>query len=231
MVDMVKNINEIAIFLNVRVSSNRCKNKMLRPFSGSCLIDICLEKLTELTDYKIYYGAYEKELLKKATPYRFLNVIKRSYESAHASNDGKLIFEILNHINAKWVVWINPCIPFLKMSTVKRAIDEFLEINNNSLTSAKKVFGWFFDKKGDPLTNKDNKIATQESDYLLEVAHAFHIYERKYMLDNGKIWTNQRGDPYLFEIPYDESYDIDSENDFVTVESLFNHLSHPIMEM
>ena len=228
---MSKNIKDISVFLNVRMSSTRCTNKMLRPFSGSCLVDICLEKLTELTDCKIYYGAHEKELLEKATPYKFLNVIKRSYESANSGSDGRLIFEILNHIKTKWVVWINPCTPFLKMSTVKRALDEFMEIDNNSLTSAKKVFGWFYDKEGDPLTNKDMKIATQESDYLLEVAHAFHIYERKNMLENGKPWINQKGDPYLFEIPYNETYDIDTENDFITVESLFNHLRHRIMEV
>ena len=218
---MNKNIKDISIFLNVRVSSVRCANKMLRPFDNSCLVDICLEKLNDLTDYRIYYGAHEKELLDKAKPYDFLNIIKRSYESAHSHNDGKQIFEILNHINTKWVLWINPCTPFLRMNTVKRAINEFLKIDNNSLTSAKKVYGWFFDKEGNPLTNKGNKIATQESDYLLEIAHAFHIYERKYMLDNGKAWKNEKGHPYLFEIPFNESYDIDSENDFVTVESLF----------
>jgi len=227
---MNKNIEDISIFLNVRLSSVRCANKMLRPFADSCLVDICLEKLNELTDHIIFYGAHEKELLEKAKPYDFLNIIKRSYESAHSHNDGKLIFEILNHINTKWVLWINPCTPFLKMNTVKRAINEFLKINNNSLTSAKKVYGWFFDKDGNRLTNKGNKIATQESDFLHEVAHAFHIYERKYMLDNGKAWSNQKGDPYLFEIPFSESYDIDTEIDFVTVESLFKHLSNQTLE-
>ena len=228
---MVKNINEIAIFINVRVSSSRCKNKMLRSFCGTTLIDICLEKLHELSNYKVYYGAHEEELLEKAVPYKFLNIVKRSYESAHSHNDGKLIFEMLNKINTKWVLWINPCSPFLKMHTVKRAINEFLVIENNSLTSVKKVHGWFYDKIGNPITNKDNKIATQESDYLFDAAHAFHIYRREYMLDNGKPWLNQKGEPYLFEIPYDESYDIDSENDFVTVESLFTHLFHQTMKM
>ena len=226
-----KKYSDISVLVIARVASSRCKNKMLRSFAGSSLIDIILKKLHDLSDYNIYYGAHEEVLLKKAKPYDFLKVVKRSYESAHSSKDGKQIFEILNQINTKWVLWINPCTPFLKMSTVKRALDEFLEIDNNSLTSAKKVFGWFFDKEGDPLTNKDNKIATQESDHLFEVAHAFHIYRREYMLDNGKPWLNQKGEPYLFEIPYDESYDIDSENDFVTVESLFTHLFHQTMKM
>ena len=221
-----KKYSDISVLVIARVASSRCKNKMLRSFAGSSLIDIILKKLHDLSDYNIYYGAHEEVLLKKAKPYDFLKVVKRSYESAHSSKDGKQIFEILNQINTKWVLWINPCTPFLKMSTVKRALDEFLEIDNNSLTSAKKVFGWIYDSKGNPITNKENNIATQDSDYLFEVAHAFHIYERKNMLDNGELWTNQKGDPHLFEIPYIESNDIDTENDFVKVESLFTYLSH-----
>ncbi|RJQ27354.1 hypothetical protein C4565_05310 [Candidatus Parcubacteria bacterium] len=220
---MQKNIKDISIFLNVRVASTRCRNKMLRAFSDSTLIDICLEKLHELTGFDIYYGAHEKELLDKAKSYDFLKVIKRTYESAISPNDGKKIFEILNYIGTKWVLWINPCAPFLEMKTVMSAIEKFLRIENNSLTSAKKVYGWFYDNSGEPLTNKENRIATQESDYLLEVAHAFHIYERKYMLETGKPWINRKGEPYLYVIPNEESYDIDTESEFIAIESLFRH--------
>ena len=221
-----KNNKDISVFLNVRVSSTRCRNKMLRPFSGSTLIDICLEKLQDLTDYDIYYGAYEKELLDKAKPYDFLKIVRRSHESAHSHKDGKKIFEMLHSIGTRWVLWINPCTPFLRMNTVQNAIDTFLSIENSSLTSVKKAQGWFYDRSGEPLTNRKDRIATQESDYLLEVAHAFHIYEREYMLNNGKPWINRKGEIYLYVIPNDESYDIDTENDFTAVESLFRHANH-----
>ena len=216
-----KKYSDISVLVIARVASSRCKNKMLRSFAGSSLIDIILKKLHDLSDYNIYYVAHEEVLLKKAKPYDFLKVVKRSYESAHSQNDGKLVFEILNHINTRWVVWINPCAPFLKMNTVKRAVDKFLEIENNSLTSVKKVYGWFYDNSFDHLTNKDNRIASQEADYLYEVAHAFHIYDREYMLNKGKPWTNKKGDPYLFVIPNEECYDIDTEEDFIMVERLY----------
>jgi len=218
---MIKDIKDISVFLNVRAASTRCDNKMLRPFAGSTLVDICLEKLEGLAPIDIYYGAYEDELMERAAKYDFLKVFRRSHESAHSHNDASKIFEILNHIKTRWVLWINPCVPFLKMDTVQRAIDTFLSIDNNSLTSVKKMQGWFYNTDGEPLTNIKNRIATQDSDFLYEVAHAFHIYEREFMLKHQEPWTNQKGDPYLFPIPFEESYDIDTEEQFHIYESLY----------
>lgn len=218
---MKKDIKDISVFLNVRMASTRCQQKMLRSFAGTSLLDICLKKLDKLAYMDIYYGAHEDELLRKAKDYSFLKIFERSYESAHSHNDASKIFEILNHIDTKWVLWINPCVPFLNMGTVKHAVDTFLDIENNSLTSVKKMQGWFYNTAGEPLTNVKNNIATQDSDCLLEVAHAFHIYEREYMLKHNEPWTNRKGDPYLFPIPFEESYDIDSEEQFHIYESLY----------
>ncbi|MCP4264267.1 MAG: hypothetical protein GY777_01595 [Candidatus Brocadiaceae bacterium] len=218
---MIKDIKDISIFLNVRTSSTRCHNKMLRPFAGSTLIDTCLKKLYRLAHIDIYYGAHEEELLDKAGHYSFLKPYKRSYESAYSHNDASIIFEILNHITTKWVLWINPCVPFLKMDTVLLAIDTFLSLETNSLTSVKKMQGWFYNTDGEPLTNIKNNIATQDSDYLLEVAHAFHIYEREFMIRQNEPWTNKKGDPYLFIMPFEESYDIDTEEQFHIYESMY----------
>ena len=220
---MGKKLDEIAVFVNVRVNSTRCKNKMLRPFAGSSLVDICLEKLNTINNMGIYYGAHEKELLQKADRFKFLNVVKRTYESANEQHNAQICFEILNHINTKWVVWINPCLPFLKMDTVICAVEKFKKIDSDSLTSVIKVNDWFFGQDFSPLTNIKNKIGTQDSDYIFKAAHAFHIYNREYMIANGKPWDNSIDPPYLFPIPYNESHDIDNESEFIMVESLYSN--------
>jgi len=220
---MKKDIKDISVFLNVRVSSTRCKNKMLRPFAKSSLVDICLNKIHKLSHMSIYYGAHENELLDKAKNYSFLKVFRRSYESAHSLQNALKVFEILNHIKTKWVLWINPCVPFLKMETVVAALNTFLAIENNSLTSVKEMQGWFYNTEGEPLTNLKNSTSTHDSDFLYEVAHAFHIYEREFMLKHNSPWTNQKGDPFLFPIPFGESYDIDTEEQFHIYESLYKH--------
>ena len=48
--------------------------------------------------------------------------------------------------------------PFLKIDTVLDALDTFLVVENNSLTSVKRAQGWFFDIEGKPLTNANNSI-------------------------------------------------------------------------
>lgn len=217
---MAKNISDISVFLNVRETSTRCKNKMLRSFGGTTLLDICLNKIHELSYMQVYYGAHEERLLEKARNYSFLNLVERSYESAHSDNDPSKIFEILHTISTKWVLWINPCVPFLKMATVNSAVETFLASSNNSLTSAKKIQGWYYDPNGEPLNS--HNIATQDSGYLFEVAHAFHIYDREFMINNNLLWSNKKGDPLLFPIPVEQSYDIDTEEEFVLYESLYN---------
>lgn len=216
---MRKQKSDISAFLNVRENSTRCKNKMLRSFSGTTLLDICLNKMHELSYMEIFYGAHENDLLDKAKDYSFLNIVKRSYDSAHSDNDPSKIFEILNKIPTKWVLWINPCVPFLEMATVNSAVDTFLASENNSLTSVKKIQGWFYDMGGAPLTSYS--IATQDSDCLFEAAHAFHIYDREFMIENNMLWSNQRGDPLLFPIPLEQSYDIDTEDEFFLYENLY----------
>jgi CMP-N-acetylneuraminic acid synthetase len=216
---MRKQKNDISAFLNVRETSTRCKNKMLRSFGGTTLLDICLNKMHALSYMEVYYGAHEDKLLDKAKDYPFLNIVKRSYDSAHSDNEPSKIFEILHKMTTKWVLWINPCVPFLKMTTVNSAVGTFLSNENNSLTSVKKVQGWFYDLNGQPLTNYN--IATQNSDCLFEAAHAFHIYERDFMIKNNKLWSNQQGDPLLFPIPLEESYDIDTEEEFVLYDNLY----------
>lgn len=218
---MKKDIKDISVYLCVRATSTRCKNKMLRPFAGSTLVDICLNKLHKLSHMDIYYGAHEEELLNKARHYSFLKIFRRSHESAHSNNDALKILEILNHIKTKWVLWINPCVPFLKMDTVLGALDTFLVVENNSLTSVKRAQGWFFNTEWKPLTNINNSIATQDSDYLHEVAHAFHIYDRRYFLEKATYWGNSPNNPYLFEIPEDENFDIDTELEFKFAEIIY----------
>ena len=218
---MLKSEKDLSIFLNVRKHSTRCPNKMLRPFAGTTLLNICLEKIDKLGWHSIYYGAHEEELLEEARKYDRLKILKRSYESAHSSSDASKIFEILKHIPTRWVLWINPSHPFLTIETVEKAVKCFLSIENNSLTSVRENRGWFYFHNGAPINNKDVIIDTKKSDFIYEVAHAFHIYEREFMIKNQKPWENKKGEPYLFPIPHIESYDIDTEEEFYMAESLY----------
>jgi CMP-N-acetylneuraminic acid synthetase len=46
------------------------------------------------------------------------------------------------------------------------------------------------------------------------------------MLGGGHPWPNTVGDPYLFQIPEAEAHDIDTEEEFETVEYLYRRRKH-----
>jgi len=213
---------DIAIFIHARKHSRRCKNKLLRPFAGSTLIDILLKKLRSVRDYPIYFAACEAEFLERARRYDNLICIKRTRASAEADSDPSRIFEALQHIPFEYVAWINPSHPFLTMKTFLSAIRYFEKHSPNSLTAVKRKKAWLYQPDARPITNKKNlQVDTVLSDWVYEVAHSFHIYRRDYMLRHGRPWPNTKGDPALFEIPHDEAWDIDTEEEFIMVEALY----------
>ncbi len=218
---MPKIKEDISIFFQARKASRRCQNKMLRPFANSCLIDICLEKLNQLTSYPVYFGIAESEFLAKAYQYPNIQVIQRSEESSGSDSDPKKIFQALISIPTPYVCWINPCHPLLQKETIENAIDYFLDSSAKSLTSVITKTGWFYDINGEPLTNRSIQADTSMSDGIYQVAHAFHIYRKEQMLATGRPWENKNHDPLLFEIPLLEASDIDNEEEFIMVEALY----------
>jgi CMP-N-acetylneuraminic acid synthetase len=217
----VKDPKELAVYFIVRKNSKRCKNKLLRDYADTTLFDIALRKISKLNWPAMYVGIYEEEFRKKAEAYSNLTIIERSYASANTDTDVRKTFEILNKIPHKWVFWINPCHAFLKVETIRSAIDTFLKIDNRSMTSVKPLPGWFYRQDGTPLNNTDCSTGVNKNDYLYIAAHAFHCYERIMPVELGRVWENVKGDPYLFPISHNEAYDVDTEEDFLISETLY----------
>ena len=220
---MSKPAEQLAIFVNVRKKSRRCPNKLLRPFAGTTLIDIFLEKIKDLDWPRIYFGAHEPEFLTRAERIPKLQVFRRSAASENADSDPKTIFEILHHIDTRWVCWINPCHVFLRMDTVAAAMQRFLAIDNPSMTAVTYKTGWFYDAQGSPLTNRGGQVDTALADGILEVAHSFHLYDRTFFLEHPMPWTNTPGDPALYRVSDREAIDIDTEEEFRYAEFLYQN--------
>lgn len=219
------NKKDIAIFINVRKDSRRCRNKLLRPFAGTTLVDILLDKLKNLSDYPIYFAAYDNVFLKRAEKLDNITAIKRSKESVDSDSDAKKVFEALQNIPSEYVAWINPSHSFLSLNTFLSAVRFFENSNFLSLSSAKKKKGWFYLPDGSPINNKNNfEVDTVLSEWIYEIAHSFHIYRKDYMLSHGKPWTNTKNDPALYEITELEAQDIDTEDEFVMIEALYEKI-------
>ena len=54
--------------------------------------------------------------------------------------------------------------------------------------------------------------------------HNFHIFNRKFFIKNKKYWSNKKNDPYLFNVNFLESLDIDTEEEFSAIETIYKSL-------
>lgn len=212
---------KIAAVVAVRKNSERCKNKMLRPFADTTLVDLSLERLSILEGFDAkYFAAHEDEFLEKPS-HPSVSVLKRSHESANTEVPTK-VHEYLAGVSEDFIMFINACNPFLSAETIDKAVNLFRENRFRTMTSVVKNKNWFYTHDGKPINNLDPaNLSTKTTPPLYEVIHAFHIINKKYFLDNGYYWLNKVDDPHLFEIPEEENYDIDTEWDFAISEKLY----------
>ena len=88
----MKQIEDIAYIVQARLKSERVPNKMIRPFGGSNLFGIILDKLLQsdlIPSENIIASVHEDELFEEANTKRNIRTFKRSYDSANNDNDLK----------------------------------------------------------------------------------------------------------------------------------------------
>ena len=219
---------EISIVVNARVKSTRVPNKLLRKFGDTCLLSLSLEKLANnFNDFNCYLAAADDEIISlynnnfKSTD---INLLIRTPESvAKGLNDYRIAWEHYSRIPTGYIMWINPCAPFVLPGTYKNAIDYF--VNNNdikTMTSVKKIDNMFLDENKLPLNfQAGSAVRTQMNKSIYEWSHLFHFFDKEYFLNNGLFWDYSENNPSYYEVSSIESFDVDEPIDFAVAESLY----------
>lgn len=215
-------MKSIGLVVHARINSTRCKNKMLRKFSNSSLFEIQLKKLSILkkkSNFKIYCALGEKKLISLAKEYKNLNIIYRDKKSVN-SDRIDYVYNYLSHIPEDYICFINSCAPLLKIDTLKDAVNFFQSANVKTLTSVIEKKTWYFDYLKKPI-NDNSSGNTKDLKPIYECTHNFHIFNKNFFLQHKKYWSNKRNDPYLYKVNNIESLDIDTEEEFKTVENIY----------
>ena len=222
----IEKMKEITAIINARLSSSRMRNKMIRPFCGTNLLEIALEKLDKLDYFSHRFIAVaEEELMEKAKKYKNVKILKRKKESVAPGPHHPLVtFEHYTRVPTEYFFVINSCSVFLSLETIRSAYDIFQKTNFRSYMSAVETRDWIFDQDGNPITHVDPDTYQNTSDgkIFFRATHAFYIANRDYFSqNNGKLWNLKVNDPYLIPMPIEESLDIDTDFDFNVSQSLY----------
>src|SRR6056300_1053157 len=102
----MKNLHDIAFIVQARLNSQRVPQKMVKPFAGSNLFGIILDKLLSskiIPSDNIYASVHEEELFYEANTKRNIRTFQRSYESANNDNDLKRFTNgMINFLTNMW---------------------------------------------------------------------------------------------------------------------------------
>tara|TARA_B100001057_G_scaffold83975_1_gene79771 strand:+ start:6282 stop:6965 length:684 start_codon:yes stop_codon:yes gene_type:complete len=226
----MKDINDIAIVVQARLNSERVPKKMTRPFCGSNLFEIGLQKLLKSTiipSDNVFASVYEQELIDIANN-NGAQIYKRSYDSANNDNSLQKIYEWHDKLPFKYVVKLNACSPLLKTETIDKFLKTFLNQEEENLFGVIEQKDYFWDSKGKLITpwpSDQTLMNTKAVEPTYKGAHVLYasrmdlISENKFMGDFQK-----EGGIKLFPMNELECFDIDYEWQFKIGEIIYNSI-------
>ena len=210
-------MKSISAVINARTQSTRVPNKLMRNFHNTTLIDIALNKLNNMDFFENRFLAVaEQELIDIGSKYGNVKVLKRNVAAVKKGvNPLNVTFEHYLNIPSDYIFVFNPCLPFVEISTIKAAFDYFQKTDFNSYTAVVPTGDWLFDSNGLALTIKDpNNVTTNKDISFFKGCHAFHIINKEYFRHNKILWTFEKNNPHIIEIPSDQAVDVDTLDEF-----------------
>lgn len=230
----MKNLGNIAFIVQARLNSQRVPRKMLRPFAGTTLFELVLDKLVaakNIPNSNIFASVHEEELVDIALD-KGVNVWERSYESANNDNDLKLIFEWYNKLPAKYdyVVIISGCNPLLKVETIDKFVEQFVNQKEENLFGVIEKKQYYWNKEGvlvTPWPEGQTLMNTKAVEPTYEAAHVLYA-SRLDLIDDYRFMGDfdKPGGIKLFPMEELEVFDIDYEWQFKVGETLYNTFSN-----
>ena len=203
---------KLGVFIPGRLSSERLPNKLILPLGESSLWEMACKKLSQLPEkYNAYALCADKELVDIAKKYD-IEVIIRSEATTQAEGPLNYIFEDMKDVDCTHLMFLNPCLSFLTLDTIVKRLEEFERERMDYATSVKEFNNWLFDIKATPLNVIDyTRLTTKEVKGYFQMAHCFHVFNKKAFFKDGMMLKEGHG---LLYIPEGEDIDVDTPEDY-----------------
>lgn len=225
----MKNINDICVIIQARLSSERVPEKMIKPFVDSSLFEITCRKLKEskvIPKENIYVSVYEQKLIDIAKKCD-MNIFKRSKKSAFYDGDDHLsvMFEWWNKLPYKYVIMVSACLPLLKIETIDEFFNQYLSIDKDGMFGVIKKKNYYWDSNKKLISTnfeKSGNMNTKVVETTYEAANC--LYASKLDTIGDGVWMGnfkKSNKIELFSVDEMETFDIDYKWQFEIGEILY----------
>jgi CMP-N-acetylneuraminic acid synthetase len=200
---------------------------MIRPFAGSTLTDIAIDKVLDskvLPKENFYLAAHEPELISIGKN-RGINVFERSEKSAKSEGTPMTeIFEWWDKLPYKYVLMFNACCSLLSTETIDKFIRHYLQTDSDGLFGVIEKKNYFWNTEGELITEwpeGEAVLNTKMVGTTLEAAHCLYAGSMPALGENVWMGDYTPNSPELFVVPEEETFDVDYEWQFGVAETLY----------
>lgn len=209
----------IVAIMPIKLNNERCPGKNTRLLGDKPLLAHELEnlKMTGLCDSINVYCSDEAVI-----PFipEGVNFVKRpSFLDLPTSNFNQIFENFMNTVDAEVYVYAHATAPFITVDTMKQCIEAVKSGEYDSAFCASKIqtFLW---KNGEPLNfDASNLPRTQDLDPIYQETSGVYVFTKEVFKKYGRrIGVN----PFIKEVSFKETVDIDNPEDFDLAEALVN---------
>lgn len=213
----------IKALVAVRSGSMRVKNKNIKPFAGSTLLDLKLEQLKRISSLDgIVVNSNSDEMLEIALKHGCEAVKRDEFYASNSVSMSDVYRNMAENFSGDVVAYINVTNPLLKDQTINDAIKKYnqliVEGQFNSINSAHLVKEFMF-RDNKPI-NYDlaHQPRSQDLPEISALNFAISIISKDLMISNCNVVGTK---PYIFNIDEIEATDIDNPIDFEFAEYVY----------
>ena len=223
----MKKLDDICFIVQARLNSQRVPEKMIKPFAGSNLFELIIDKLifSDIIPRENIYASVHEDELKQIAYKNKINIFDRSYESANNDNSLQKIYEWHDKLPYKYCVLISGCNPLLRIHTIDNFVNQFLNQDEENLFAVFEKKQYYWNKEGalvTPWPEGQTIMNTKAVEPTYEAAHVLYasrldlIKENRFMGD-----FEAEGGIKLFQMDELEAFDIDEPWQFEVAEVLY----------
>lgn len=221
----MKQIKDISFIIQARLDSKRLPGKMLLPFSESNLFEIAIQKLVDsslIPNKNVYLVLYDKELKEIAKKYP-VNIFHRTEDSIKESKEPRIISSWGHELPHKWFITLNACAPLLTVKTIESFVKYYLGSEHKSLFSVHENNNFFWDDKGNMITEYPGFFDSKLINKTYSGAHVLYAGSKEDLSNNVYLGDFTPNYPELFTVHEKETFDIDEPWHFDVAEILYNN--------
>jgi len=225
----MKETDDIAVIVQARLGSERVPQKMIRPFAGTTLLDICLDKILECSSFPTenFFLAVHEDKLKEIGRARNMNVFERSLHSANSEGTSlSTLYEWWNKIPFKYAILVSACSPFLSAETIDQFFHAYQKTPANGLFGVISKNNYFWNSEQQLITPWPDGFGSMNTKYVDTTYEAAHcLYAGQLAAIGEEIWMGDfltPGDIELFPMKEEEVIDVDYEWQFKLCEALYH---------